>query len=217
MPKTSSDSKKRFNKRRFQYKGPRRNERIKAPEVRVVNADGKQLGVMKVVEALKLAKQHSLDLVEISADSRPPVCRIVDYGRYQYEQNKRSKENKPNTAISKVKEVKFRMHIDNHDYLTKLRKAEEFLSKGSKVKMTLMFRGRELQHKHLGLEVLKRATKDLEHISQTDNAPKHIGRHITLMLSPLSKSIQKNLKYNKNNLEPSEVSKTGALKQNLDL
>ncbi|MGE9296531.1 MAG: translation initiation factor IF-3, partial [Puniceicoccales bacterium] len=141
------------------------------PEIRVIGPDGKQVGVMKTREALDLAKQAGFDLVEVSPNARPPVCRILDYGKYMYEQSKREKDSKKSQTASRLKEVKFRVRIEEHDYITKLRRAEQFLSKGSKLKVTLMFRGREMQHPELGFDVVKRAIKDLEHIALADSPP----------------------------------------------
>jgi len=180
-------------RRRNYNSGPRKNERIRAPQIRVIGPDGAQIGVMPSREALELAKKAGLDLVEISASARPPVCRILDYGKYKYEQSKKTKDNKP--TVHKQKEVKFRVRIEEHDYVTKLRHAEEFLGKGSKVKMSLMFRGREMEHKELGFEVLKRAIKDLDHIGQPDTPPRLVGRNISMVMSPLPAQKRK-LKYN---------------------
>jgi len=174
------------------------------PEIRVIGPDGKQVGVMKTREALDLAKQAGLDLLEVSPNARPPVCRILDYGKYMYEQSKREKDSKKAQSASRLKEVKFRVRIEEHDYITKLRHAEEFLSKGSKLKLTLMFRGREMQHPDLGFDVVNRAVKDLEHIGQADNAPKQVGRNITMTMSPLPVSKRKALKYNLHDEEEEE-------------
>jgi len=133
-----------------------------------------------------LAKEVGLDLVEISGSARPPVCRILDFGKYMYEQSKRQKENKSkSTSSTKIKEVKFRVRIEEHDYMTKLRHAEEFLFRGAKVKISLMYRGRENEHKELGVEVLKRAARDLEGIAVMDSEPRISGRHASTVLSPL--------------------------------
>lgn len=176
--------------------GPRKNERIRAREVRLISPEGNQIGVVSRDEALSLAKQVGLDLVEISASARPPVCRILDFGKYMYEQSKRQKENKAKgSTAAKIKEVKFRVRIEEHDYVTKLRHAEEFLYKGSKVKISLMYRGRENEHKELGIEVLRRAARDLEHIAVLDAEPKISGRHASTVISPLPVA-KRRLKYN---------------------
>lgn len=175
---------KRPNNRRYpQPKGPRRNERIRVPEIRVVGPTGTQLGVLPTREALALAKEAGLDLVEVSPNARPPVCRILDYGKYLYEQSKKDKDKKSHST--KLKEVKFRVRTDQHDYITKVRHAEEFLGKGNKVKLTLMFRGREMEHTELGFETINRALQDLSTMGTADQQPRLIGRSITLTLSPL--------------------------------
>ena len=164
----------------------RKNERIRAREVRVIGPDSKQIGVMSPADGLKIAKRYGLDLVEISPKARPPVCRILDYGKYQYEQSKKEKENKHKKSTSgKVKEVKFRVRIEAHDFMYKIKHAEEFLGKGNKVKLTLMFRGREMEHKDLGFETVNRAVKELEHIGHRDTEPRLSGRIISTMISPL--------------------------------
>ncbi|MCC5805688.1 MAG: translation initiation factor IF-3 [Opitutales bacterium] len=174
----------------------RKNERIRAREVRLIGHDGNQIGVVSRDDALSAAKKMGLDLVEIAANARPPVCRILDFGKYMYEQSKRQKENKAKAASSsKIKEVKFRVRIEEHDYMTKLRRAEEFLYKGNKLKLSLMFRGRENEHKELGVEMLKRAANDLVHVGSSDADPKLSGRHVNLIMSPHSAN-KRTLKYN---------------------
>lgn len=138
---------------------------------------------MPTEKAIQLARQAELDLVEISANARPPVCRILDFGKYQYEQSKKTKDNK--ATSSKIKEVKFRVKIGEHDYMTKLRHAEEFLGKGNKVKLTLTFRGREMEHKDLGFKNINRAVEDLNQVGSLDAPPRLAGRNINAMLSPL--------------------------------
>ncbi len=178
-----------------QARGPRKNERVRAPQVRVIGPDGKQLGLMSGRDAWQLAQKNGLDLVEISPNAVPPVCRILDYGKFMYEQSKREKDNKSSSSSHKLKEVKFRVRIDQHDYMTKLRHGEEFLGKGSKLKITLMFRGREMEHTDLGFDVVNRAIKDLEHIGHADTEPRLAGRNITVSLSPLPANKRK-FKYN---------------------
>ena len=160
----------------------RRNERIRAREVRLIGPEGSQIGVVSTQEALALAKRVGLDLVEISASARPPVCRILDFGKYKYEQSKKIKDKAK--AHTKIKEVKFRVRIEQHDYMTKLRHAEEFLYKGNKVKLSLMFRGREMEHRELGFDVIKRAVGDLDHVGHSDTPPRMAGRNIILIMAP---------------------------------
>ncbi|MCD8482828.1 MAG: translation initiation factor IF-3 [Verrucomicrobia bacterium] len=181
-----------------QNRGPqvRKNEQIRVPEVRLISPEGKQIGVVSKDEALRLARSVNLDLVEIAATARPPVCRILDFGKYMYELSKKQKETKAKAAsASRIKEVKFRVRIEGHDYTTKLRRAEEFLYKGAKVKMTLSFRGREMEYTDLGMEVVRKAATDLLHIGSADSEPKLAGRNISMILSPLPKH-KRVLKFN---------------------
>lgn len=156
----------------------------------IVASTGEQLGVMKIQDALRVAHQHGLDLVEVAAQANPPVCRIVDFGKFKYELAKHDKDKKAN-AGSKMKEIKFRVRIDRHDYETKLRHAEEFLDKGNKVRCLLQFRGREMAHKELGMEVMERIEKDLATMGHPETAPKLMGRNIILTLVPLPASKRK--------------------------
>jgi translation initiation factor IF-3 len=182
----------------------RKNERIRAREVRLIASDGKQIGIVSRDEALKAAKETGLDLIEISGNTNPPICRILDYGKYMYEESKRKKENKAKAASSsKIKEVKFRVRTEEHDYLTKLRHGEEFLYKGNKLKLSLMFRGGENEHKNLGIEVVAKAAEDLSHVGQADGTPKLSGRHVNLIMSPLPE-LKRKLKYNEHLAKPEE-------------
>jgi translation initiation factor IF-3 len=138
---------------------------------------------MDTKEALAIAQEGGLDLVEVAGNARPPVCRIMDFGKYVYEQQKKAKDSKGSS--SKTKEVKFRPRVDVHDFMTKLRRAEQFLDKGNKVKLTLSFRGREMAYTEIGYETIGRAIKDLDHMATADNTPRLIGRNINVMLSPL--------------------------------
>ncbi len=138
---------------------------------------------MRLQDALKKAQSYGLDLVEVAANANPPVCRIVDFGKYRYELAKQEKDRKANT--SKVKEIKFRVNIDEHDYNTKLRHGEEFLVKGNKVRIQLQFRGRENAHKELGDALMQRVRDDLAGVGSVEMEPKHVGRSITMVISPL--------------------------------
>ena len=171
----------------------RKNDKIRAREVRVIGPDGEMLGVMPPEEAVKIAKSHGLDLVEVAASARPPVCRILEFGKYKYELSQ-SKRNKEKTA-KRVKEAKFRPRIEEHDYMTKVRRSEKFLHQGNKLKITLMFRGREMEHVNLGMDLVKQAIKDLSGVGKADDQPKLNGRFIIVSLSPLPKN-QRTLKYN---------------------
>jgi translation initiation factor IF-3 len=160
------------------------NDRIRAREVRVViAATNEQLGVLKIEDALRKAKSLGLDLVEVASTATPPVCRIVDYGKFRYEQAKQEKDKKQ--AVSKVKEIKFRANIDEHDYMTKVRRAEDFLDKGNKLKIGLQFRGREMAHQEIGMAVMQRVKVDLATMAHVDMEPKLTGRALGMTLSPL--------------------------------
>ena len=149
----------------------------------IVAATNEQLGVLKLDEAIRRARSIGLDLVEIAPNAQPPVCRIVDFGKFRYELSKQEKEKKH--VVNKVKEVKFRVNIDEHDYLTKVRHAEDFLDKGNKVKVHLQFRGREMAHQDLGMLVVRRVRDDLAGMAHVDMDPKLVGRAIGMTLSPL--------------------------------
>ncbi|MBN2234582.1 MAG: translation initiation factor IF-3 [Opitutales bacterium] len=196
-PRSSS-----YNRRQTGASSVRKNERIRAPEVRVIGPDGKQLGVMNPADALRMAKGAGLDLVEVSPTAKPPVCRILDFGKYMYELSKKQKESKSNSAVTKVKEIKLRVSIDTHDYMTKVRRAEQFLNKGNKLKISLQFRGRENEHRELGFETVKRAIEDLNHIGNPDADPRLVGRSVSVSLSPLPATKRK-LKYSTGD-EPEE-------------
>ena len=177
--------KNKFGKRKREY-GPRVNEKIRIPQIRVINEDGKMLGIMSPTEALTIAKEHGLDLVEIVADARPPVCKIIEYGKYKYEQSK--KQGSSTSKKSKFKEIKFHPRIDEHDYQTKLKKICEFLNKGSQVRVAVEFRGREMQYKHLGSELLDRIIKDAGELRKTHTPFTFAGRRMSTNLSPAKSS-----------------------------
>lgn len=164
------------------------NDRIRAREVRLVAPDGSQIGVKNIDEAKWLAAQLELDLVEVAPDARPPVCRLMDYGKYKYEQSVRQREARKHQARTVIKEVKFRPTIDNHDYQTKLRRVIEFLGENDKVKVTMMFRGRQVTHPEIGRRILERLTADVEGLGVVEQAPKFEGRFMTMQLAPERKS-----------------------------
>jgi translation initiation factor IF-3 len=163
----------------------RKNDRIRAKEVRVIGSNGEQLGIMNTGNAVALAKSQGLDLVEISPNAQPPVCKILDFGKYKYEE---SKKNKQSTKVpsSKVKEVKLRIAIDQNDYNTKMRHSMEFLEKGFKLKISLIFRGRELAHSEIGFDLIRRFIADLSEYGSQDTEPKLFGKMISTTMSPLS-------------------------------
>ena len=159
------------------------NQYIRAPKIRVVMNNGDQLGVMSSQEALKKAKELGLDLVEITAKTIPPVCKICDYGKHKYEQAKLKKSSAKPTL--RLKEIKFRVRTEDHDYNMKCARIEKFLDEGNKVKVGLMFRGRENAHKELGVEVLKRVLADMVGMANVDHPPRLAGRNVSMLLSPL--------------------------------
>lgn len=161
------------------------NERIRAPRVRVVLPDGQQLGVMSSNEALQKAKYVGLDLVEIAGKADPPVCRIIDYGKYKYEQAKLKKQQKTSKNATRMKEVKFRVRTETHDYNIKLGRLETFLDEGHKVRVVLQFRGRENAHRELGFDKLQRIIGDLKDMANVDQEPRLSGRAVGMTLSPL--------------------------------
>ncbi len=161
----------------------RRNLRIKAPQVRLISPEGRQLGVLDTPKAIALALQYNLDLVEVAPNATPPVCRIMDFGKYVYEEQKKHAHSKP--AAGKIKEIEFTLRIEQHDFFTKIRHAEEFLDHGNKVKLRLKFRGREMAHTEMGFEVMKRALAELVTMGHPDSEPKLTGKQINVMLSPL--------------------------------
>jgi len=165
------------------YAAIRRNHRIKSPQVRVISPEGRQLGIMDTPKAIALALQFNLDLVEVAAAATPPVCRIMDFGKYVYEEQKKHAHSKP--AGTKLKEIEFTARIEKGDFTTKIRHAEEFLDHGNKVKLRLKFRGREMAHPEIGFEVMKRALAELETMGHPDAEPKLTGKQINVMLSPL--------------------------------
>ena len=165
------------------YAAIRRNHRIKTPTVRVISPEGKQLGIIDTAKAINLALENGLDLVEVAPNATPPVCRIMDFGKYVYEEQKKHSHAK--STASKIKEIEFTARIEPHDFNTKLRHAEEFLDHGNKVKLRLKFRGREMAHTELGFGVMKKAVADLATMGHPDAEPKLIGRNIHVMLTPL--------------------------------
>jgi translation initiation factor IF-3 len=161
------------------------NDRIRAPKVRVVDGEtNQQIGVMTPQEAIFIAKQRGLDLVEVSAEAKPPVCKIVSYGKYKYQQSKQKVKVK--SSAGKVKEVKFRINISPHDYGIKLSHAEEFLDHNNKIRIHLQFKGREMAHQELGFDLMMRIQGDLKGMGHVDMQPKQAGRSISMMLSPLA-------------------------------
>jgi translation initiation factor IF-3 len=160
------------------------NDRIRAPEVRLVGPDGSQIGIVSIQEALRRAQDLDLDLVEVAPMASPPVCRIMDYGKFKYERDVRQKEARKRQVRVEVKEMKMRPKIDPHDYATKKGHIERFLRAGAKVKVTIMFRGREMAHTELGRKLLDRLTEDLRELATVESFPKLDGRNMVMLFSP---------------------------------
>ena len=160
------------------------NEEVRCKEVRLVDDAGQQLGVMSPRDAMKVAAEKGLDLVEVAPTANPPVCRIMDYGKYKYEQSKKEREAKKNQRTITVKEVKLRPNIEDHDFQTKAKNAAKFLSGGDKVKVTIMFRGREITHPELGQELCQRFAEELASVAKIEKAAKVEGRNMIVILAP---------------------------------
>lgn len=164
--------------------GPRINEEIRVKEVRLIDENGENRGVISIREALQLAADAGLDLIEISPQAVPPVCKILDFGKYKYEMQKRKAEAKKNQKVIEIKELKLRPMIDTHDYEVKIKQAKKFLAEGNKVKFTMRFKGREMNTSNLGQDVLHRILDDLEGLYKLDSEPKMEGRQMMMLISP---------------------------------
>ncbi|BCU81108.1 translation initiation factor IF-3 [Polycladomyces abyssicola] len=160
------------------------NEAIRAREVRLIGPNGDQIGVVPLREALRMAQEAELDLVNVAPQAKPPVCRIMDYGKFRYEQSKREKEARKKQKTIQVKEVRLSPSIEEHDLQTKLRNVKKFLQSGDKVKLTIRFRGREITHQEIGLGILNRMAKEVEDLAQVERQPKLEGRQMIMILSP---------------------------------
>lgn len=164
------------------------NQGIRAREVRVIDSDGAQVGIMLLRDALRLAEEKGLDLVEVAPQAKPAVCRIMDFGRYKYEQSKRDKEARKKQHVVTLKEVKLRPGIEEHDFETKAKNAIRFLKDGDKVKVTLMFRGREIVHPHLGQQLLAKLAEQVQDLAVVERVPKLEGRNMIMILAPKQSS-----------------------------
>jgi len=177
--------KKNYFQRRTKPKGPKANERIRSPQVQVISSDGKNLGILATQEAINIAKQEGLDLIEISANANPPVCKIIDIGKHKYDLQKKANKAKKKQKIINLKEIKLRPVTEIHDYNFKIKNAQKFLEKGDKVKFTIKFKGREMQHTHLGDELMDRIINDTAKIGKVEVNPKLEGRQIIMIVQPL--------------------------------
>ena len=179
------NSKPNYFQRRTKAQGPRANERIRALDVQVIGSDGVNLGVVPLKKAIELAKQEELDLIEISPNANPPVCKIMDMGKFKYDAQKKANLAKKKQKIVSLKEIKMRPVTETHDYEFKVKNAKKFIAKGDKVKFTIRFKGRELQHSHLGNELMAKIKEDMKEIGKIELHPKFDGKQMIMVIQPL--------------------------------
>jgi len=177
--------KNNYFQRRTKPRGPRTNDRIRSSEVQVISSDGKNLGSYNTKDAIEMAKQEGLDLIEISPNAKPPVCKIIDIGKFKYDLQKKANKAKKKQKIINLKEIKLRPVTESHDYNFKIKNAQKFLEKGDKVKFTVKFKGREMQHTNLGNNLMKRIIEDVSKVGKVEANPKFEGRQITMIIQPL--------------------------------
>ena len=173
-----------LNSRTKKDSGPRTNEQITASEVRVISSTGKQLGIISIREALNHAEDEGFDLVEVSPDAKPPVCKIIDYGKLKYQEQKKKNQAKKKQKTIEVKEIKIRPGIEKHDYGVKIKALSKFIGGGNKVKITMRFRGREQEHKHLGFDLLKKLEQEVSTFAKVEVKPRSEGNQITMIFVP---------------------------------
>ncbi len=176
--------KKNFYNRKPKFHGPKTNERIRSLDVQVINSSGENLGILPIKKAIEVAKNEGLDLIEISPNANPPVCKIMDIGKYKYDMQKKASKAKKNQRISVLKELKLRPGTEIHDYNFKIKNAKKFLAKGDKVKFTVKFKGREMQHVQLGKDLMERIIADTKGIGQVEVNPKFEGRQMIMIIQP---------------------------------
>ncbi len=179
------DFKQNFFQRRNRSFGPKYNNRINSSEVQVIDNDGQNLGVLNLQEAIRKAKNEGFDLIEIAPNVKPPVCKIMDIGKYKYDQQKKASKAKKNQKKVELKEIKLRPVTEVHDYTFKIKNAQKFLSKGDKVKFTIKFRGRELQHTNLGNELMNKIKIDMENVGKVELQPKFDGKQMIMVVQPI--------------------------------
>ena len=177
--------KQNYFQKRSKPKGPRFNNRITSPEVQVIDQDGENLGILNLQDAISKAKHENLDLIEIAPNARPPVCKIMDMGKYKYDQQKKINKAKKKQKKIELKEIKLRPVTEVHDYTFKIKNAQKFLSKGDKVKFTIRFKGREMQHKNLGNNLMEKIKIDMEKIGKVELQPKFDGKQMIMVIQPL--------------------------------
>ena len=180
-----SDFKQNYFQKRTKDRGPRSNNRIFSPEVQVIASDGENLGILNTTEAISKAKNQGLDLIEIAPNANPPVCKIMDMGKYKYDAQKKANLAKKKQKIISLKEIKMRPVTETHDYEFKVKNAKKFISKGDKVKFTIRFKGRELQHSHLGNELMGKIKEDMKDIGRVELQPKFDGKQMIMVIQPL--------------------------------
>ena len=178
-------SKQNYFQRRTKDRGPKSNNRISSPDVQVIASDGDNLGVMNTNEAISMAKNQSLDLIEIAPAASPPVCKIMDMGKFKYDAQKKANVAKKKQKIVALKEIKMRPVTETHDYEFKVKNAKKFIEKGDKVKFTIRFKGRELQHSHLGKELMDKIKVDMQDIGKVELHPKFDGKQMIMVIQPL--------------------------------
>ncbi len=179
------DFKQNYFQRRTKHKGPRSNNRIVSNEVQVISSDGKNLGILNTQEAITIAKNEGLDLIEIAQNAKPPVCKIMDMGKYKYDAQKKANKAKKKQKKIEIKEIKLRPVTEIHDYTFKIKNAQKFLSKGDKVKFTIKFKGRELQHSNLGDELMQKIKTDMEKLGKVELQPKFDGKQMIMIIQPI--------------------------------
>ena len=177
--------KQNYFQRRTKPRGPKANERIRAQHVQVISSDGKNLGTLATKEAINIAKEEGLDLIEISPNANPPVCKIIDIGKYKYDLQKKANKAKKKQKIINLKEIKLRPVTETHDYNFKIKNAKKFLAKGDKVKFTVQFKGREMQHTNLGYNLMNRIINDTSNLGKVEVRPKFEGRQIIMIIQSL--------------------------------
>ena len=179
------DFKQNYFQRRTRPKGPRSNNKITSPEVQVITSNGENLGIITINEAVSRARDEGLDLIEIAPNAKPPVCKIMDMGKYKYDQQKKANKAKKKQKKIELKEIKLRPVTDVHDYSFKIKNAQKFIVKGDKVKFTIKFKGRELQHPQLGHELMKKIQEDMKLIGKVELMPKFDGKQMIMVIQPL--------------------------------
>ena len=177
--------KQNYFQRRTKPKGPKANQRINSQEVQVIASSGKNLGIMSTSKAISIAKEEGLDLIEIAPNAKPPVCKIIDMGKFKYEAQKKANKAKKRQKKIELKEIKLRPVTEVHDYNFKLKNAQKFLSKGDKVKFTIRFKGRELMHSNLGNDLMNRILEDIKSVGKVEMSPKLDGKQMIMVIQPL--------------------------------